>query len=140
MPRLRFSASGWAVGGSTRNWQRLAGIREREGDESPLCWSEIFIPKKFSITRVQSRSIGEPIFVRLMQSHGLKLELMRQSIRATVVPAAFAEILRVQPDSPGLLQMLKFYTPDHVLFETSITLHPGDRYTFDAEIRRHQHP
>jgi GntR family transcriptional regulator len=127
------------VGGSARDWQRLGGVREREGDEFPLCWSEIYIPKKFSIPRVRSRNMDDPIFLLLMQSHGLKLELVRQSIRAASIPDALAGILHVQPQSPGLLQMLKFYTPENTLFEASITLYPSDRYSFDAEIRRHKY-
>lgn len=119
-----------------KRWLRIAGIRSKNGDTQPLCWSEVAISERFVPDRDRIRQGAKVLYELVMAEHGLRLEYVEQKITATEMSPAIAEMLQAEPNSAALLVKRRYVAHTGLAFEVSHNLYPADRYSIETVIRQ----
>ncbi len=117
-------------------WLRVAGLRLLHGEDVPLCWSEIFIPKRFSPPREQILASPMAIYEETMAHNGFRLEYVEQEVTASLLPAAMMPLLGVESDTAALIVKRRYVAHTGETFEVSHNLYPANRYRIRSVIRQ----
>ena len=117
-------------------WQRVAGLRLVRGEDTPLCWSEILIPERFSPPREKILASPMAIYEATMAHNGFRLEYVEQEVTASLLPAAMMPLLRVESDTAALLVRRRYVAHTGETFEVSHNLYPANRYRIRSVIRQ----
>ena len=119
-----------------KRWLRIAGVRSKNGEARPLCWSEIAISERFAPDRDSVRRSTKAIYELVLAQHGLRLEYVEQKVTATDLPSQIAEMLQAAPNSPALLVRRRYIAHTGLTFEVTHNLYPADRYAIETVIRQ----
>ena len=117
-------------------WLRVAGLRLLRGEDVPLCWSEIFIPERFSPPREQILASPMAIYEETMAHNGFRLEYVEQEVTASLLPAAMMPLLGVESDTAALIVKRRYVAHTGETFEVSHNLYPANRYRIRSVIRQ----
>lgn len=118
-------------------WLRLAGVRRLKDQDTPLCWTEIFVASPFLDLRDRLREAEGPLYDILRQERGVTVDEVEQQISAVAIPAEVAEQIACDAGSPGLLIRRRYFTRgEKTPFEISIGLYPAGRYAYTARLSR----
>ena len=117
-------------------WLRVAGLRLVRGEGSPLCWSEILVPERFSPPREQILASPSAIYEETMAYNGFKLEYVEQEVTASSLPAAMMRLLGVEADTAALIVTRRYVAHTGDTFEVSHNLYPANRYRIRSVIRQ----
>ena len=119
-------------------WLRFAGLRYREGDSNPLCWTEVLLGKELIPHRQALISDTGPFFDRVRRIKGFQAETVEQRISAIVVNAKFANLLNCSEGAPALFVHRRYMNAKGQPFEISLSYHPSDRYVASTQLTRRQ--
>ena len=117
-------------------WLRVAGLRVLRDEDSPLCWSEILVPERFSPPREPLLASPTAIYEQVMAHNGLRLEYVEQEVTASLLPAAMLPLLGVEGDAAALLVKRRYVAHTGETFEVSHNLYPAIRYRIRSVIRQ----
>ena len=117
-------------------WLRVAGLRLLRGEDVPLCWSEIFIPERFSPPREQILASPMAIYEETMAHNGFRLEYVEQEVTASLLPAAMMPLLGVESDTAALIVKRRYVAHTGETFEVSHNLYSANRYRIRSVIRQ----
>ena len=117
-------------------WQRVAGLRLVRGEDTPLCWSEILIPERFSPPREKILASPMAIYEATMAHNGFRLEYVEQEVTASLLPAAMMPLLGVESHTAALLVKRRYVAHTGDTFEVSHNLYPANRYRIRSVIRQ----
>jgi len=117
-------------------WLRIAGIRYTREDNTPLCWSEIYVPQGFPLDRQKILAGVNPIYEYICAEHGMKLDQVEQEISAGLMGEQAALLLESTPGSATLTVVRRYLDQDGTLFEITINTYPAARYTVKSVIRQ----
>ncbi|MGG2140202.1 GntR family transcriptional regulator [Symbiopectobacterium sp. RP] len=112
-------------------WLHVASIREdSENKDAPICLTDSYASATFTKVRQLVRS-------DLIETHyGIQSEEVRQTISAVTVSAKIAKVLGVELGSPTLKIVRCYQDRDGNTFETTISVHPADRYACSIVLTR----
>lgn len=119
-----------------RRWQRVAGLRLVRGEDTPLCWSEILIPERFSPPRDKILSAQAAIYEVTLAHNGFRLEYVEQEVTASLLPAAMVPLLHAEGHTAALLVTRRYVAHTGETFEVSHNLYPANRYRIRTVIRQ----
>lgn len=117
-------------------WLRMAGVRYKRPEGSPLCWSEVLVPEGLAPDRNEVRKRERAIYEVILDQHGLKLDHVEQKVSATQLPAAMADLLGAEPGGAALVVERRYVAHNNLTFEVSQNLYPADRYSISSIIRQ----
>jgi DNA-binding GntR family transcriptional regulator len=117
-------------------WLRFAGLRRMVGDGSAICWTEIFVAEPYTTDRGKLVSAEAPVYETIAREFGLEIQEVEQRISALAMPPEIAKALDVEPDRPALMTRRRYYAGSDMPFEISLSIHPGDRYTYTQRLHR----
>jgi GntR family transcriptional regulator len=86
-----------------------------------------------------SSTIGldpRPAYEQIVEQYKENIQNVQVEIFATSIGESVAELLGVQPNSPGMTIIRRYYGKDGKIFEVSISTHPEGRYTYALELTR----
>lgn len=121
-------------------WLRVEMLRTDPAKPSgPICWTEVYLDP----------TVGAPIRRKLKKNSGLICELVehycgrsvqevRQEIRAVGLPARIAQVLASEPDSHALEIVRHYIDQRGLVFETTVSVFPADRFTYALRLTRHE--
>ena len=121
-----------------QRWLRVQLLRiDPEKPAAPICWTDVYLePAVASGIRRQLRKSSGLICEIIEEKYGRVVSEIRQEIRATGVPALYAEALGV-PAGDHALEITRHYLDQHgVVFETTVSFFPADRFTYALNLRR----
>jgi DNA-binding GntR family transcriptional regulator len=121
-------------------WFRIRALRYVQASELPLCWTDIYIlPRLAGVVRHRNH---EAITVadQIAELYGVTAARAQIEISSAEIPKAMAKRLAVAPGSPGLTVIRRYIAADDTAFETTVSVHPGQRHTYSFELRREQDP
>ena len=121
---------------SDGRWQRVAGLRLVRGEDTPLCWSEILIPERFSPPREKLLASPMAIYEETLAHNGFRLEYVEQEVTASLLPAAMMPLLCVESHTAALLVKRRYVAHTGETFEVSHNLYPANRYRIRNVIRQ----
>jgi DNA-binding GntR family transcriptional regulator len=119
-------------------WFRIAALRYVQASNLPLCWTDIYILPKFAgVIRHRSHE-AVTVADQIAELYGVTAARAEIEISATEISKTMAKRLDVAPASPGLTVIRRYAAADGTAFETTISVHPGQRHTYSFELRREQ--
>lgn len=99
-------------------------------DALPLCWSEIYVREEFSgIFDHVGKSTG-PVYRILQQVYDVDISRVEVELGAVSMKNPEATHLSVDEGTPAMRVLRRYYDGDGKVFETSISLHPEDRFRY----------
>jgi GntR family transcriptional regulator len=119
-------------------WLHVASIREDgQKKDAPICWTDSYASPTYSKIRQLVRSDPFALISDLIEKHyGIQSAEVRQTITAIGVPPKIAKTLAVKPGSPALKIVRSYIDRSGNTFETTVSVHPQDRYTCSIVLRR----
>lgn len=119
-------------------WLHVASIREDSNKkDAPICWTDSYASTDYAKVRQLVRSDPFSLISDLIERYyGIKSEEVRQTITAIGVPSKIAKTLGVEPGSPALRIVRRYIDVAGNTFETTVSVHPGERYTCSIVLKR----
>ncbi len=121
---------------SGESWLRVAGLRWHVERNIRLCWTEIFVARKYADIRKQITEDTSSVFTLLERQYGLVLARLEQEISAVEIDEKHAAELQSQAGSPGLFVLRRYFDPADELYQIAISLYPADRFTMKTQLLR----
>jgi DNA-binding GntR family transcriptional regulator len=118
------------------NWLRFAGVRWHVERNIKLCWTEIFVARKYADVRTHVTDDTAAIFPLLEKHFGITLTRLEQEISAVAIDEKHAAELDADPGSPGLFMLRRYFDPADELYQIAISLYPADRFTMKTQLLR----
>lgn len=116
-------------------WTQLSGERFLSGDPLPIALTEIWIARAYRGVADDLSSSPEPIYARVERRYGVTTAEIRQNIEAIILPREATEKLSVAPGSPGLRVCRSYVSSTGEIYETAVSLHPGERFSYSSTFR-----
>jgi GntR family transcriptional regulator len=117
-------------------WFRISALRFPKGHNVPICWTDIYIAPKYASVVRHKRHETTLVADQIAEMFGEIAARTQIELSAGAVPAKFARRLGVKAGSPALNVLRRYTGTTGELFEASISVHPGERYTYSFEFRR----
>jgi DNA-binding GntR family transcriptional regulator len=125
---------------SGESWLRVAGLRWHVERNIKLCWTEIFVARKYADVRKHVTDETSGIFTLLERHFGITLTRLEQEISAVAIDDKHAVELDATPGSPGLFVLRRYFDPADDVYQIAISLYPADRFTMKTQLLRQANP
>lgn len=116
---------------------RIGGLRSRIEDAMPLCWMELYVREEYAGVFEHVGKNTRPVYRIIEQLFDEKISRVEVEISAATITEPEAGYLAVEEGTPALKVLRRYFGKDGRVFETSVGLHPEDRFsynlTFDNE-------
>lgn len=118
-------------------WLAVLGVRNAsEGDELPVCWTEVYINREFAaIGRLLQRHRG-PIFHLIEDLFGESIVEVHQEIAAALIAPDLARGLKVKSGSMALEVQRTYKLASGKIAQVAINTHPASRFRHAMTMRR----
>jgi len=108
---------------------------------SPRLLTLISYPRRLAQSAAVSVTLGRfdingPISAMIETIYGLRITEIEQSMQAVSLDRAGARRLRVDPGSPALQAVRRYYDASKRLVELAVAVHPGERFVYITRLRR----
>lgn len=119
-------------------WLHIASIRQgNDRADAPICWTDSYVDAAYSGLRKLVRRDPTALISDLIEKqYGRRSAEVRQTITAVAIAPVLADELRVTPGSPALKIVRRYVDRVGEAFETTISVHPAERYTFSMVLKR----
>jgi DNA-binding GntR family transcriptional regulator len=119
-------------------WLKFSSLRmDGKPDSAPIGWTDTYVDCAYADLRDVVIASPDVLVSSLIESrYGRRIAEIRQDIQATLLPQALASELQTTAGSPALKMMRRYFDPAGALFESTITFHPADRFTFSMRLTR----
>jgi DNA-binding GntR family transcriptional regulator len=121
---------------SGESWLRVAGLRWHTERNIKLCWTEIFVARKYADVRKHLSDRTAGIFTLLERHFGVTLTRLEQEISSVAIDEKHAAELETGAGSPGLFVLRRYFDPADELYQIAISLYPADRFTMKTQLLR----
>jgi len=118
------------------SWLRFAGLRWHVARNIKLCWTEIFVARKYADVRKHVTEQTAGIFTLLEKNFGVVPARLEQEISAVAIDDKHAAELDAKAGSPGLFVLRRYFDPAGELYQIAISLYPADRFTMKTQLLR----
>lgn len=120
--------------GST--WHLVACLREFPDGRPPVCWTDLYLlPEHAAVSASIGRRAG--FVYELVEEHfGERVTSIAIQVMARAIPARVSTALGVEPGTPGLTVVRRYFAEGRRLFMASVSDHPGDRFTYSLALER----
>lgn len=142
--RIRFTQSGTTKvprrvadrieGKVDGDWLLYRGLRVREGDEHPIALVDAYIHPSLAASADRLEPEGATLFSQIERITGVKVSRVTQDIQAVPASGEVAQELRIPRRSACLRVLRCYYDANDLLFEISVSHHPGDRFAYSMHI------
>lgn len=121
---------------SGENWLAVRGFRHTEGNEFPVCWTEVYINREFAaVGRLLQRHTG-PIFHLIEDLFGQSIVEVHQEIAAALISPALAGRLKVKAGTTALEVQRTYKLATGKIAQVAINTHPAARFRHSMTMRR----
>lgn len=120
--------------GST--WFRIAGLRRSNVSLAPVCWQEIYVLPEFENTARRVLTEHGPVHRIIESAHREVIASAQLEMFASHIDADLAARLEVEPDTAAMTINRRYTSQDGRVFETTISVHPEDRFVYSLELSR----
>ncbi|MEO8316832.1 MAG: GntR family transcriptional regulator [Bradyrhizobium sp.] len=118
------------------NWLAVRGFRHTEGNELPVCYTEVYINRDFAaIGRLLQRHTG-PIFHLIEDLFGQSIVEVHQEIAAALMSPALAAGLKAKTGATALEVQRTYKLATGKIAQVAINTHPASRFRHSMTMRR----
>lgn len=119
-----------------QEWIRLAGIRVRPGERTPVCVLRVYLHVALAgLEKRLPRACGV-IYPQVEKALGARITSIGHRIEATLLDERQARRLRAKPGAPGLRVRRYYYDANERLLELSDSLHAAERFAYEMRLSR----
>lgn len=119
-----------------REWLRLSGLRVDRSSESVVGFTEVYLWAEFEPQLAEITKHGAPIHEQIEDRLGVATAFVRQEITAIPMPPEAAEPLGVEPGTPALEIVRRYFGGPGRAFEVARNVHTAGSFTYSQEFRR----
>jgi GntR family transcriptional regulator len=116
-------------------WTQVEGLRYVDGQDLPICWSRIFVLKRFQRALEASVKKCTPVWSEVEKSFHEKVTAVEQEIGAMLVAPKVALLLQVPAGSPALTTLRLYRGSNGSVFEVALSVHPADRFSYRTALK-----
>lgn len=109
----------------------ITGVRSNPADGKALCWMDLYILPEYAAVLDQIGKDARPVYRVIEDMFGEKVSSVEIEISAAEIGEEEAALLSVPPGTPALKVLRNYTGQNGRVFETSIGLHPQDRFTYN---------
>ncbi|MDO8441085.1 MAG: GntR family transcriptional regulator [Polaromonas sp.] len=120
-----------------QRWVKVTGFRCAGKDKLPMALTDIYINAAYGGIRKLIGTMKVPVYTLIEKQYGLTIIEVQQEIHATLIGAADAKRLSVQPGSAGLVVTRRYLGDHDRTIEVAVNLHPADRFSYSMSMRLH---
>lgn len=121
---------------SGQQWLAVRGLRQADGANDPVCWTEYYINRRFAaVGRLLQRHTG-PIFPLIEDLFGQSILEVYQEIAAVLMSAALAQGLKVEPGTAALEVRRTYKLSNGEVAQVTVNTHPASRFRHTMTMRR----
>lgn len=117
-------------------WMRIAGVRRHRKENVPMAWVEVFVSEPFFGIKDCLGVNPTSVFQLLEKQFDVSIHAVEQDVNAVSIDAMSAAELGVQPDSPGLSVLRRYFDKDGALFQVAASLYGADLFTIKSRFVR----
>ena len=104
---------------------------------APVAWAEMYIDAAFSgITEDICKHPDMLISSLIEREFGLAIAEIRQVVSGMLIETSLANVLGVEPGSPGLRLVRQYKSADGRILEITDTCYPADRVSVSSQLKR----
>ncbi|NQV81115.1 MAG: GntR family transcriptional regulator [Alphaproteobacteria bacterium] len=118
------------------DWIRISGLRSLDGGKRPICWTDVYVIPEYARLADEIGKEPMPVYRLVEKLFGENVTEVKLDLFADGVPDAVADALKVAPGTPALVVVRRYTGHKKRVFEVSVSIHPQDRFTYSAELRR----
>lgn len=122
--------AGWFESPVGTPLSRIRSVRSRIDDGMLLCWSEIYVRRKYAGVFDEVGKDTRPVYRILQQRFDIDIARVEIELGSVEMRNPEAEFLAVEDGSPAMRVLRRYYERDGSVFETSVSLHPQDRFNY----------
>jgi DNA-binding GntR family transcriptional regulator len=111
-------------------------VKRQKRSQRPVVYSHHYVPALFAPSSSALEGVQVSIAQWLAERHRQEIQVIRQQIAAVTLRKAAAAHLGVKPGAPALKSTRWYMTTGDSLLLASVSLFPGDQYTFESTLRR----
>lgn len=116
----------------------VSSIRvDRVHNAAPLCWADVYAQRDYAEVIELAREHPDQLIAGLIEQHfGRAIAVVDQQVRAVLLTAEMARVLKAEVGSLGLKIIRHYREENGDLMVVSETVHPDDRFTLVSQMRR----
>lgn len=119
-----------------QRWLRVEGFRYTGSEQSPICWTEVFVRADYAgIGLMIGRRTGT-IYSWIEEMYGVRVGSVEQVLRVEPMPEAIAATLRAETDSMAVAIRRSYRLTNDELVEVAFNLHPAERFSYSVTLQR----
>lgn len=122
------------------DWFQIGMLRFPTDSITPICWADIYVLPRYAGVQKHPKHEVIPVCVQITEMYDVTIEQACVEIYAGQVPARLAEPLQADEGSPALFVIRRYHGADGMPFETSVSVHPENRYRYTFQLRRELKP
>jgi DNA-binding GntR family transcriptional regulator len=111
-------------------WLEIESLRSIPGNSRPICFTTAYVDAELMPIDQRLDKLEGPVSALLERVYGVHIGRIDQAIDAVALSRRHAKLLRAAAGGPALRAVRRYYDPNGRLFELSIALHPGDRFSY----------
>lgn len=109
----------------------IRSVRKRIEDGMPLCWSEIYVREDYAGVFDHVGKSTRPVYRIIEQVYGVDIARVEVELGAVTMKDPEADFLSVPEHTPAMRVLRRYYDRSGSVFETSVSLHPEDRFSYN---------
>lgn len=117
-------------------WIKISGLRALRGQDTPICWTDVYVIPEYARVAEEIGKNPMPVYRVVESLFGEQVTAVKLELFAEGVPEHMAAKLQVAAGTPALVVVRRYTVHKGRVFEVSVSVHPQDRFTYSAELRR----
>ena len=117
------------------SWYHIGAVRREQASGLALAWTDIYILHRFArVARLPGHE-REMVFEQIERHFGVAIERAEIQVQASSLTREHARLLAVEPGTPCLVIVRRYFDSQGEPFEVTVTRHPQNLFTFNMELR-----
>jgi GntR family transcriptional regulator len=118
-----------------QRWLRVEGFRYTASEQSPICWTEVFVRADFAGIGLMIGRRPGPIYSWIEEMYGVRVGSVEQVLRVEPMPDAILATLRSKAGMAVAIRRAYRLTTDE-LVEIAFNMHPVERFSYSVTMQR----
>lgn len=119
-----------------RRWLRIGQTRHIESYETPICWTDVYVPAEYSDIRHEVPHYPGLIYTLIEQRYNITINDIVQSIRVIDIPPNLVKRLDSNAGNNALELTRRYRNSSKLCEMVSISVLPGKNYTYEITLTR----
>jgi DNA-binding GntR family transcriptional regulator len=117
-------------------WMRITGVRRADAETQPVAITTIHVRSDLCPNADTLASLDGALNEWIETVHGVRAIQVAQVITSVALDGHSAHVLGCDTGAPALRTVRKYMDADRAVFQASVSLHPGDRFSYEMVLKR----